>query len=544
MPERSLDGIKVVEAPTAEQPIAWTHAQRTAFVGRTLRGPLDMPVLVRSFADFQQIFGGLWQPSPLSYAVEHFFEQGGRQAVIVRVANGAAPVTISLACQSGALTLEALAPGTREFLRAAVDYDQIDKDDELRFNLTIQRVRSPGSERVEAQECFRAISTDPKDQRFIKSVMQDSTIVRVRGEVPVARPSMTLKAGTRLPGYACSNPDGDDGKPLSDYDIIGSAPRRTGLFALSGFEGLAFVYVPPLTRAADVGVSTLLAAERFCREQHAVLIVDPPLGWDTANAAIEGLKALGFHSDSATMFYPRIVCADRLRARPEVFGAGGAAAGILSRTGELAPALTPEPELLLRAGARLHFELTNVDRSRLATHGINALQAVRSTERQRPRLRTLACGASAHADWAYLTPRRFALVVVDAIERGTRWCMAERRTITVWFRLAKQITEFFTALRAAGAFPAAPKDQAFLVVCDERINEPSSEAAEINILVQFAASHIDSYHSFMITHTLRGSRVRPIVVNRLEASLLVASELERETTMRVAHGLGFMSLNS
>ena len=544
MPELTLDGIKVVEAPPAEQPIARTHAQRTAFVGRTLRGPLDTPVLVRSFADFQQIFGGLWQSSPLSYAVEHFFEQGGRQAIIVRVANCARPVTISLPCETGALTLEALAPGTREFLRAAVDYDQIDSDDELRFNLAVQRVRSPGSERIEAQEIFRAASCDPNDARYLKTLLAESHMVRVRGEVPLSRPRATLMAGTKLPGYASSNPDGDDGKPISDYDVIGSAPRRTGLFALRGIEDLAFLYVPPLTRTTDVGVSTWLAAERFCREQRAILIVDPPASWETPQAAIVGCQALGFHTDSAAMFYPRIVCADRLRGRAEVFGSGGAAAGILSRTGDLSVGIAtlPEPELLLRAGARLHGELTNEDRARLATHGINALQTVRSAERRRPRLRTLACGASAHADWAYLTPRRFALFVVDAIERGTRWAIAERRNISVWFRLANQITQFFTELRAAGAFAAAPKDQAFLVICDERINEPSITAKEINILIQFAANHIDSYHSFMITHTAQGSRVRPIVINRLEASLLVSSELERETTMRVEHGVGFLSL--
>ena len=544
MPELTLDGIKVVEAPPAEQPIARTPAQRTAFVGRTLRGPLDTPVLVRSFADFQQIFGGLWQSSPLSYAVEHFFEQGGRQAIIVRVANCARPVTISLPCETGALTLEALAPGTREFLRAAVDYDQIDSDDELRFNLAVQRVRSPGSERIEAQEIFRAASCDPNDARYLKTLLAESHMVRVRGEVPLSRPRATLMAGTKLPGYASSNPDGDDGKPISDYDVIGSAPRRTGLFALRGIEDLAFLYVPPLTRTTDVGVSTWLAAERFCREQRAILIVDPPASWETPQAAIVGCQALGFHTDSAAMFYPRIVCADRLRGRAEVFGSGGAAAGILSRTGDLSVGIAtlPEPELLLRAGARLHGELTNEDRARLATHGINALQTVRSAERRRPRLRTLACGASAHADWAYLTPRRFALFVVDAIERGTRWAIAERRNISVWFRLANQITQFFTELRAAGAFAAAPKDQAFLVICDERINEPSITANEINILIQFAANHIDSYHSFMITHTAQGSRVRPIVINRLEASLLVSSELERETTMRVEHGVGFLSL--
>ena len=96
MPERSLDGIQITETPGAEQPIARASAHLTAFVGRTLRGPVNQPVLVQSFADFQQEFGGLWQPSMLSYAVEQFFENGGTQAIVVRVVNGGAPATISL----------------------------------------------------------------------------------------------------------------------------------------------------------------------------------------------------------------------------------------------------------------------------------------------------------------------------------------------------------------------------------------------------------------------------------------------------------------
>ena len=102
-------------------------------------------VVVQSFAEFQQVFGGVWQPSPLSYAVEQFFEQGGRDAVIVRVANGATPVSIHLPCGSEHLCLEAKAPGTREFLRASVDYDHVLSNDEERFNLVMQRVSIPGS---------------------------------------------------------------------------------------------------------------------------------------------------------------------------------------------------------------------------------------------------------------------------------------------------------------------------------------------------------------------------------------------------------------
>ncbi|HEY0940793.1 MAG TPA: hypothetical protein VGE08_11895 [Steroidobacter sp.] len=542
MREQTLASIQFDATSGADQPIARASAQLTAFVGRTLRGPLDQPIIVRSFADFQQHFGGLWQPSPLAYAVEHFFEQGGRQAVIVRVANGAAPVTLSLKCGRETLRLEACAPGTREFLRASIDYDHVQAGDEQSFNLVIQRVRSPGSERVEQQETYRGLSVDPQSPRFVATVLAKSDLMRVRGSVPLARPDRTLMPGTNLPvGYVSSNPDGDDGKPITDYDIIGSAARGTGLFALEGVDDLAFVYIPPLARVVDVGVSALLIAARFCRDKRAMLIVDPPSPWESAAHALRSIKALDFRSDNALMFFPRIAAMDRLRGRVEVFGNGGAVAGLLSRSGEaVAAALSErEPEPILRSSAKLAREVSSQDRRALAAQGVNVLQSVRTPDRDWPALRTLACGASASSDWSYLAQRRFALFVINAIERGTRWCAGMPNTAHTWARVTRQIGNFLSELRSAGAFAAVPADQAFLVICDERIND---DAAGINILVQFAATHAGAFHSFMLTHRPGGSTVRPVMVNRFEATLVVSRELEQEITLRITPEKDFASV--
>ncbi|WP_116810805.1 hypothetical protein [Steroidobacter cummioxidans] len=535
MREQTLAGIQFTATSSADQPIARASAQLTAFVGRTLRGPLHQPIIVRSFADFQQHFGGLWQPSPLSYAVEHFFEQGGRQAVIVRVANGAAPATLSLKCGRETLRLEAQAPGTREFLRASVDYDHVDNSDEHSFNLVIQRVRSPGSERVEEQETFRGLSVDPQSPRFIVSVLLESDLMRVRGNVPLTRPDRTLMPGTNLPvGYVSSSPDGDDGKPITDYDVIGSAARGTGLFALESVDDLAFVYIPPLARVIDVGVSALLVATRFCRDKRAMLIVDPPSSWESAPEAIRSLKALDFRSDNALMFFPRISAMDRLRGRTEVFGNGGAVAGLLSRSGEAVAAAVSErePEPMLRSSAKLAKEVNSSDRWLLAAMGVNVLQSVRNPDREWPALRTLACGASASSDWSYLAQRRFSLFVINAIERGTRWCAGLPNAAGTWMRVSRQISNFLSELRSAGAFAAVPADQAFLVICDERIND-EGEGEGINILVQFAATHAGAYHSFMLTHRPGGATVKPVMVNRFEATLVVSRELEQEITLRL-----------
>ncbi|HLS79905.1 MAG TPA: hypothetical protein VK025_00685 [Steroidobacter sp.] len=509
----------------------------TAFVGRTLRGPLNQPVIVRSYAEFHQHFGGLWQPSPLSYAVEHFFEQGGRQAVIVRVANGASAATLSLRCAAGEyLQLEARAPGTREFLRASIDYDRIDPADQQSFNLVVQRVRSPGSERIEAQETFRSVSMDPEDPRYVATALLDSDLVRVRAPLPVRRPERTLMPGTNLPvGYVSSNPDGDDGRPITDYDVIGSAASRTGLFALADLDDLAFVYIPPLSRTQDVGASALLAAARFCRARRAMLIVDPPSSWDSAAAAVRAVRTLSFRSDDALMFYPRIIATDRLRGRSEVFGNGGAVAGLLSRSGEAVSAAcaASEPEPLLRAHAKLAREVSPKDRWVLTAHGVNVLQSVRSPGGERPALRTLACGASASSEWSYLAKRRFALFVINAIERGTRWCAMAAADHNAWPRVARQVREFLAELHSAGALPGGCAEEAFTVICDERINSLDEQPPAVNLLVQFAATHRGEHHSFMITHSLRGSTVRPVAVNRLEASLIVSHELAREVTIRL-----------
>ena len=325
-----------------------------AFVGRTLKGPVSQALAVRSFVEFQQHFGGLWQPSTLSYAVEQFFENGGREAHIVRVANGARPPTITLPAGRESLRLVALNPGSREYLRASVDYDGLTAAEHERFNLVVQRVRTAGSELVEDQEIYRRVSISPSSGRFVSDVLLESRLARVLGAAPLHRPERSAGGpGGVAVGYTLSNPDGDDGAPLTDYDIIGAAASGTGLFAL-GATRFNLLCVPPLARDKDVGLSTLLVAARLCREHHALLVVDPPAAWTSASVALEALRNWPFRSDSAVMYYPRVQAFDRLRGRVETFGSCGAAAGMIARCDETWPvwAAAESEEAILRPGLR------------------------------------------------------------------------------------------------------------------------------------------------------------------------------------------------
>jgi phage tail sheath protein FI len=526
--------IASAESPGSLRVITRAATNIAAFVGRALKGPVSQPVMVRSFADYTRVFGGLWQPSTLSYAVEQFFENGGRAAVIVRVVNGARPPTLTLPTASGKLILRGVGAGSREFLRASVDYDAIDPKDTHLFNLVVQRVRTAGSESIEDQEIFRRLSVKPGTERFVADALLESRLVRVQGSVPMERPTRTPPAqhGAVI-GYTHSNPDGDDGGAITDYDIIGSAQLGTGLFALQAAPDFNLLCIPPLTRDHDVGMSTLLVAGRFCRERRAMLIVDPPSTWASSAAALDGMRHWPFRSEDAAMFFPRVVAFDRLRGRFELFAPSGVAAGMIARCDEFTPVwATAEGDATnLRHGIRPAWNVSQSDRLRLANAGINLLQAVRVAPRFFTSPRTLAAGSAAVSDWRYLAPRRLALFVMTSIERGTRWMLFERNVQSTWTLARAQVEAFLDSLYAEGAFTSRTGEPSYFVVCDERINnEETQRAGKINLAFGFAATRPGEYHGFVVTHQASGSRARPISVNRF-ANYSPSVDLEIESSI-------------
>jgi len=526
----SKQALQVAEERGPDHSISRLATARTAFVGRTLRGPVNRSVFIKSFVEFQHVFGGLWQPSLLGYAIEQFFDNGGREALIVRVVNGARSATLTLKAGEQALQLQALRPGTREFLRASVDFDNIAADELEIFNLTVQRVRAQGTGQVDDQEIFHRLSVSRTDHRYLPNAIAQSVLIRLVGEMPMQRPDRTLDPASGLAtAYVNSNSDGDDGAPLTDYDLIGSSLEHTGVFALHQAEYFNFLCIPPLSRDRDVGPSALLVAARYCKERRALLIVDPPCGWQTADDALSGLRDWNFPNENALMYFPRVLAHDKLRGHFESFAPCGAVAGMLARYDEGAPVwLTADrEEPILRPGFRPACLVGEDRRIRLASLGANTLQAVRSAARMNVRLRTLAAGNTANADWRYLSARRLALFILSSIEQGTRWVVAAGSLAEVAETVITQVRAFFEGLYEAGTFGTRRMQEAYFVICDERVNNSSAlSASEVQFVIGFAASREHEFHCFRISHSAAGSKVQPVSLNRLNFSQYSPAELE------------------
>jgi hypothetical protein len=466
----------------------------------------------------------------LGYAVEQFFDNGGREALIVRVANGARSATLTLKAGEQALHLQALRPGTREFLRASVDFDNIAPDELEVFNLTVQRVRAQGTGQVDDQEIFHRLSVTQTDERYFPTAIARSALIRLVGEMPARRPDRTLDPASGLAtAYVNSNSDGDDGAPLTDYDLIGSSLEHTGVFALQQADYFNFLCIPPLSRDRDVGPSALLVAARYCKERRALLIVDPPSMWQTADDALNGLRDWNLSNENALMYFPRVLAHDKLRGHFESFAPCGVVAGMLARCDEASPVwLSAErEEPILRPGFRPACLVGEDRRLRLASLGVNTLQAVRSAARMNVRLRTLAAGNTANADWRYLSARRFALFILGSIEQGTRWVVAAGSSAEVADHVTAQVRAFFEGLHASGSFGTRRLEEAFFVICDERVNNSSAlSCGEVRFVIGFAASRENEFHCFRISHSAAGSKVQPVSLNRLNISQYSPAELE------------------
>lgn len=496
-------GITVTEIAAMDQPIDVSPETTAAFVGRALRGPLNTPILVKSFGEFRRRFGDIWSRSSLGPAVRHFFEHGGLRLYIVRVANKARGAMICLPASGSALVLRAVEPGSTEFIRAAVDYDGIEEDNEELFNLALQRI-DPASGLIEDQELFSKVSFCEDSNRFVGDRLLTSSLARVEYPYPSHRPETTMDAGGRFGAtYVDHIQAGTDGTELSDYDLIGSRKDGTGLFALEQVDNFDVLYLPPPGKGIDTGPAAVLAAEIFCRENRAMLIVDPRADWETAEDAVQGVRELGYASPNMLGYYPRM----RERGSDDIARpVGGAIAGLLCKLDRTyGPWQDVDQQGLgLQRQMAPAVDVDNEDARRLGRMGLNVISGGRAG---RARIRgsvTMGRGSEAHRKFGHLPVRRFCLQVINTIAAAARWAVFEQDDHSVGEHICAQIRTYFDCLNDLGAFA----DDRFVVECDTGISARSeADDRAVTIVLVFHPASCDEPVSLTLHLSAAGCRV-------------------------------------
>ncbi|MXM63581.1 phage tail protein [Streptomyces sp. HUCO-GS316] len=259
-------GVYVEELPSSTRTISAVTTSVTAFVGHTRRGPLNEPVRVTGFAEFERRFGGLSSQSALGYAVHQFFGNGGTVAVIVRVAKAGSGTAACVVLESTeghsesrVLEVHAKEPGVwGNGLRVAVDYDTPCPDET--FNLRVYDAKG------DARESFTGLSMDAGHGRYAPTVINaGSRLIHVEAvgqgrpdpsgtvskpfghELPDLAVDLTVKIGDVEREFTLYDPECDGEAPCTVAELalllerrLRALPDAPGKHAFAGVEVTAF----------------------------------------------------------------------------------------------------------------------------------------------------------------------------------------------------------------------------------------------------------------------------------------------------------------
>src|SRR4051794_1991404 len=183
----TFPGVYIEEIASGVRTITGVATSVTAFVGATRRGPINRAVRLLGFGDFERRFGGLSDDSELSYAVRQFFENGGSEAWVVRVA-GAPATAVRNLTRGAANVLEvkaADAGSAGNAIRLTVA-----GSGGSNFTLTA-RYTPPDNPSDTITETFDNVSMNSADARWVESYVNTrSSLIQVR-RVAAAIPAAT-----------------------------------------------------------------------------------------------------------------------------------------------------------------------------------------------------------------------------------------------------------------------------------------------------------------------------------------------------------------
>ena len=498
----TFPGVYVEEISSGVRTITGVSTSDTAFVDFFARGPVNDPVRITSFADFQRRFGGLDRRSAASYALQQYYLNGGQIAYVVRVTAGAAAAARATLVNGATdiVRVDADNPGLwGQTLRVTVTAGAGSL-----FNLTVEEVKGgtvAGNQLTNGEvlvtETYFNLSMDPAAPRYAVDLVNNASqlvnLTRLSAANSTTAPAAI--ANRRLEGNA-----GDDGHIPGTTDWNNNAANalaqtgtKNGIFALDKI--LPFVFnmlcIPAAADLPDAAMRAVYsAAIAYCHDKRAFLLVDIPATVNTTTAMntwLGGTPTLV--DDHAAVYFPRLVIADPLNnARPLDVAASGTLAGVYARTDAArgiwkAPAGT---DAVLR-NAGVAVTLNDLENGGLNQQGINVLRNFPIYGNVAWGARTLNGSNAAASEYKYIPVRRTALYIGESLYQGLKWVVFEPNDERLWAQIRLNVGSFMNNLFRQGAFQGTNARQAYFVKCDgETTTQNDINLGVVNIVVGFA----------------------------------------------------------
>jgi phage tail sheath protein FI len=479
MAQYTYPGVYIEEIPSGVRTITGVATSITAFAGWAPQGPTDEAREVQSWADYDRTFGGLHRSSAMSYAVSHFFANGGGRAYIIRLVD--AENAAMAQADAGGLAVVASGPGLygNDYYVSTEPRATAPE----RFRLTVLHKRDTDTA-FQTLEVFENLSADPADPRFVRAIIdQESLYLNVApdwapDDIGATDDPVRLQGGedgtVLAPGDAAFElgllpPPGDDGA------LAG------GLYHLDRIDLFNLLCVPGETDPDTLGT---LAA--FCRTRRAFLIADAA---DTANEA----SVRPIETDdgiNAAIYYPWLRMSDPLQEnRIRSFPPSGAVAGIYARTDARrnvwkSPAGIEASVVGARAVTK---KLTDTENGTLNPRAVNCVRTFDVYGTVVWGARTCRGNDEIGSEWKYVAVRRMALFIEETLYRSLKWVVFEPNDEPLWAQIRLNVGAFMHDQFRQGAFQGRTPREAYFVKCDkETTTQNDINRGIVNILVGFA----------------------------------------------------------
>jgi len=510
--QTTYPGVYIEEIPSGVRTITGVATSITAFIGKAVRGPTNVPVTITSFGDFERQFGGLHREMTLGYAVRDFFSNGGGQAVIVRLYRATPNIASKATYPVAQLALQAASEGAWGMqVRVRVDKKLVTDPNLIAvaarlgvlpadlFDLTVR----DGNTGV--IETFLNLTTKESARRADRVLLAESALVRVTETLPAdtapsAHPGTLadLNVWTSTSNMSTGAKTGPsevavDSAVLDLNAYKGDQSAKTGLYSLENVDLFNLLCVLPDARGGDVPAGVYPEALGYCVKRRAMLLVDPNAGWSSVTAAQTGTAAMSLTGDAArnaAIYFPRIMQPDpQLGGQVDAFVPCGTIAGVMART-DAQRGVWKAPaglDAALAGVVGLQVNLTDAENGLLNPLGINCLRTFPVHGRVVWGARTMR-GADAAADeYKYVPVRRLVLFLEESLYRGTQWVVFEPNDEALWSQIRLNVGAFMNGLFRQGAFQGTTPRDAYFVKCDnETTTQSDINLGIVNIVVGFA----------------------------------------------------------
>jgi len=498
-------GVYIEELSSGVHTITGVATSIAAFIGWAPQGPVNGPVMVESWAEYQSVFGGLDARSYLGYAVSQFFANGGTQAYILRlVANadsGATQIATTASATVNGLPIYANSPGAWANT-LSITVTQPTQPAGAGFTLTVSQVTNGTTTLLES---YSNLSTSPNSSQYVVAVINNDSnyITFINPANPSATPTLTAPTGTVTTslGSGTAAVDGDALDP-TDATFPGeftktlfpssATPASPGYMLFEQVEIFNLLCVPGYSNAANVEI-----LQNYCTQRRAFLIVDPPQNMThdllfKNQGPLDGTNNLfsGQYLSNSAYYFPWITAPDPLfGGRAKLCPPCGYVAGIYAST-DASRGVWKAPagiDASLSSLLGLQYNLSDSQNGDLNPLAINCLRQFTTFGQVVWGARTMAGADVMGSQWKYVPIRRLALYIESSLYHGTQWVVFEPNDEPLWSQIRLNVGAFMQGLFLQGAFQGTTPQQAYFVKCDAENNPQSSiDLGIVNILVGFA----------------------------------------------------------